>query len=170
MKILYATTGLYTGGAERMLYNLLSKINRERFSPVVVSLMDHGTWGDRIAALDIPVHAVGMKPGTPTPMAAWRLIQIVRQLKPNLIQGWMYHGNLAAQLAGIFCSQEIPVLWDIQNSIYSLSDEKRVTAAVIKLCAWLSRFPKKVIFVSQISKTQHEALGYCSENLSLIHI
>lgn len=151
-----------------MLYNLLSKMNRERFIPVVVSLLDRGTWGDRIEAIGVPVYTIDMKPGMPTPAAFWRLIHIVRQLKPNMIQGWMYHGNLAAQLASVFYSQNVPTLWNIQNSIYSLSDEKIMTAAVIKLGAWLSKFPKKIIFVSQISKGQHEALGYCSEKICLI--
>jgi len=30
------------------------------------------------------------------------LIHIVRQVKPDLIQGWMYHGNIAAQLRVFF--------------------------------------------------------------------
>lgn len=103
MKILYAITGLSTGGAEIMLYNLLSRINRERFSPTVVSLIGHGALGDRIEALGIPVYSIGMKPGMPpTPAAMQRLIQIIQQLKPDLIQGWMYHGNLAAQFASFF--------------------------------------------------------------------
>lgn len=168
MKILYVITGLYTGGGERMLYNLLSKINRDRFSPVVVSLLDRGTWGDRIETLGIPVHTLGMQQGMPTPTAFWRLTQLVSQIKPDLIQGWMYHGNLAVQLASIFYSQKVPVLWNIQNSVYSLSHEKIMTASVIKLCAYLSKFTKKIIYVSKTSKTQHEALGYYSERSCLI--
>ena len=62
MKILYIITGLPTGGAEMMLYKLLSKINQKRFEPIVVSLMDRGTLGDRIEALGIPVHSIGMNP------------------------------------------------------------------------------------------------------------
>lgn len=167
MKIIYVITGLTTGGAEIMLYNILSKLNR-RFSPIVVSLMDRGTVGDRIAALGIPVHSIGMKPGMPTIPAIRQLIHIVRQLKPDLIQGWMYHGNLAAQLISVFYSQKIPILWNIQSSIYSLALVKRMTAYVIRLSALLSKFPKKIIFVSQIGKLQHEALGYCSENTCVI--
>lgn len=168
MKILYTITGLYTGGGERMLYNLLSKINRDRFSPVVVSLLDRGTWGDRIEALGIPVHTLDMKRGMPTPPAFLRLMQLVRQVQPDLIQGWMYHGNLAAQLASVFYSQKVPVLWNIQNSIYSLSHEKIMTAFVIKLCAYLAKNPQKIIYVSQISQVQHENLGYCTEKSCLI--
>ena len=56
--LLYVITGLSTGGAEMMLYKLLSRLNREQFAPVVVSLIDRGTFGDRIEALGIPVHTI----------------------------------------------------------------------------------------------------------------
>jgi glycosyltransferase involved in cell wall biosynthesis len=168
VKILYVITGLGTGGGERMLYNLLSKLNRDRFSPIVVSLIDRGTWGDRIEALEIPVHTLGMKQGVSTLVAFLQLTQLVRKFKPDLIQGWMYHGNLASQLTSFFSSESIPILWNIQNSVYALSHEKKLTAAIIKLGALLSNSPKKVIFVSQISKVQHEALGYCRKNSCLI--
>ena len=55
MKIVFLSTGLNVGGAEIMLYNLLSKIDRDRFKPIVVSLVDRGIYGDKIAKLDIPV-------------------------------------------------------------------------------------------------------------------
>jgi glycosyltransferase involved in cell wall biosynthesis len=168
MKIVYITTGLYTGGAENMLYKLLSKINRERFNPVVVSLMDHGTVGDRIASLGVPVYTIGMKSGMPTPAAIWKLIRTMRQLKPDLIQGWMYHGNLAALVAKFFSSPKIPVLWGIRCSVYSLALQKRMTASIIKFCAALSRFTTEIVFVSQIAKKQHETLGYPSEKNSVI--
>jgi glycosyltransferase involved in cell wall biosynthesis len=169
MKILFVSTGLETAGAEIMLYKLLSKIDREQFEPVVISLMDRGTLGEHIEALDIPVHTIGMKPGKPTIAAFWRLITIIRHLKPDLIQGWMYHGNLAAQLASVFClPKRIPVFWSIHSSIDSLAYEKKLTAAIIRLGSYLSKFTTKVIFVSRISKSQHESLGYDRGNSCVI--
>lgn len=162
---LHMITGLSTGGAEIMLYQMLSKIDRERFSPVVISLIDRGTLGDRIEALGIPVYTIGIKPGMPpTPAAMWRLVKIVRQLKPDLIQSWMYHGNLATQFASFFYYKKIPVFWSIHSTLYTLNLEKTMTKGVIQLGAKISQFPKQVIYVSKISKSQHEALGYCQDN------
>ncbi len=153
-------TGLSTGGAEMMLYQILSKMNRERFSPVVISLIDRGTLGDRIADLGIPVHTLGMKPGKPTIGSIWKLIHQIHQIQPDIIQGWMYHGNFAAQVASAFTLKSAPVLWNIRQSLYSLSYEKVGTSAIIKLLAKLSRFPTKILYNSQVSATQHEQLGY----------
>ncbi len=166
--LLYITTGLFTGGAERMLYNLLSRINRLRFEPIVVSLVDRGTFGDRIEALGIPVYTIGMKRGMPTPAAILRLIRTVRQLKPDLIQGWMYHGNLAAQLARVFFSPKIPVLWSIHYSLDSLASDKKMTQAIIRFSSIISQNTNQIAFVSKNSQLQHEALKYCSENSCVI--
>lgn len=159
-RLVFIVTDLLTGGAEIMLYNLLSSLNRERFDPIVISLMDRGRFGDLIEALSIPVYTVGMKPGIPTPKSTYRLLQIVRKIQPELIQGWMYHGNVAAQFSSILSLQKIPVLWDIQNSISSLNDEKKMTGAIIKLSAYISKLSRKIIFVSKVSQLQHEALGF----------
>ena len=165
VSIIYITTGLSTGGAERMLYNLLSRINRQRFSPAVVSLMDRGTLAARIEALGIPVYTLGMKAGgVPTPNVIWKLVNIIREIQPDSIQGWMYHGNIAAQFAKVFCRLKIPVFWSIHYSVYSLDAEKKMTQTLIKLCAPISKFVKQVLYVSKISKMQHEALGYAAGN------
>lgn len=166
--VIYISTGLSTGGAERMLYNLLSKIDKMRFEPIVVSLMDRGTWGDRIIDLGISVRTVEMERGKPTPAALMRLQRIINEIKPDIIQGWMYHGNIAAQIVSFFIKQKIPILWSIHNSADSLMADNKMTAAIVKLGAWLSRFAASVAFVSQTSKSQHEALGYLPENACVI--
>lgn len=168
IQIVHIITGLSTGGAEMMLYNLLSRTNRDRFIPSVVSLMDQGTLSDRITALDIPVYSLRMKPGMlPTPDILWKLVRTLRQLQPNTIQGWMYHGNLAASFASLFIPK-VPVIWGIHHSIAALDAEKPMTQAIIKLGAKISPSPRKIVFVSQTSKAQHEALGYCRQNSCVI--
>ena len=168
MKIVYIITDLCIGGAQIMLYNLLLRMNRERFTPVVISLMERGTLGDRIAELGIPVYAIDLKPENLAPTAIWQLIRLVRQLQPDLIQGWMHHGNLAAQFSSTFSLNRMPVLWNIQNSMYSLEYEKKMTAAVVRLSAYLSKLATNIIYVSSVSQSQYEALGYCSRDRCVI--
>jgi glycosyltransferase involved in cell wall biosynthesis len=171
LKIVYFTTDLYSGGAEIMLCNLLTRMNRERFEPVVVSLLDQARMqasiGNRLTTLGVPLYTL-MRAGRPTLAALWRFITTIRAIRPALIQGWMYHGNLAAQLASIFLFERIPVLWTIHHSIYSLAYEKKMTSVIIRLCAHLSRLPANIIFVSHVSQLQHKRLGYCIDNSRVI--
>ncbi|MGB3641561.1 MAG: glycosyltransferase [Rivularia sp. (in: cyanobacteria)] len=166
--ILFIITDLDTGGAEMMLYQLLSRIDRELFSPAIISLLEPGKLGDRIAANDIPIYTLNMKQGVPTPSNIWRLTEIIRQIKPDIIQGWMYHGNIAALWAKLYFLYRVPVLWSIHYSPTSLSLEKRLTALLIKLGAYLSPLSASNIFVSQTSRQQHEKLGYRSKHNCVI--
>jgi hypothetical protein len=115
VRIAHIITGLNTGGAETMLYKLLSRMDRAKFEPLVVSLTDNGPLAAQIAALNIPVVGCGMRPGFPSPQATLRLFRKLRQFGPHLLQGWMYHGNLAAQAAA--APPQRPVLWNIRFRI-----------------------------------------------------
>jgi glycosyltransferase involved in cell wall biosynthesis len=163
MRIVHLITSLSMGGAQMMLYKLLSAIDWKQFDPVVISLTDDGALHERINRLGIPVYSVSMHPGVPTATATGRLIRTVKHISPDLIQGWQYHGNLAAQFAQIFLKPRVPVLWNIRHSIHDLGNEKRMTALVVKLGAWFSHKPECVIYVAQASAIQHEALGYRSK-------
>lgn len=168
MKIVYIIPELYIGGAEVMLYNLLSNIDRDRFEPIILSLMDRGLFGEKFEQLDIPVHTVGMLAGKPSLASARRMIQLIEQLKPDLIQGWMYHGNLAAQFLKFAGNRKVPVLWSIHHSLHKISGEKPLTQAIIRFGSWSSQYVERVAYVSQRSKVQHEKIGYSQANSCIV--
>ena len=158
--ILHIITGLFTGGAEMMLYHLLSKTDRQKFDPIVISLMNKGTLGDRIQDLQVPLYTLELDMGKPSLTVIPKLLRLVREIKPNLIQGWMYHGNLAAQCASFFSRGEIPIIWGIHHSINSLALEKKLTQLLIRIGAVTASNTKQIIYVSSQSKLQHEKIGY----------
>ena len=165
---MYIISDLSVGGAEMMLYKLLAGANRERFEPVVISMMDQGPLRERIEALGVAVHTLGMTPRFPTPLGLWRLVRLMRRLKPDFVLGWMYHGCLAAQLGNLFSSRRAPVLWSIHYSVSSLANEKWLTAAVIRACAFLSKLPARIILVSWSGQSHHKLLRYSIENACVI--
>lgn len=166
--VMYVISDLSVGGAEMSLYKLLTKTDRRRFAPVVVSLIDEGVLRKRIEALGIAVYSTGMKPGRPSAAGLWRLIKLIRAIKPDLLIGWMYHSCLAVMVAKLLSGKRIPVLWSIHYSLSSLASEKRLTAAVIKFCALLSALPAKVVHVSRAGQLQHEPFGYQAKNSCVI--
>lgn len=208
--IVHIISGLRQGGAEQMLYNLLSMLNdpngrngkndkkNGRFRHEVVCLgaeepvrrdwagvnRASGDWGNvdradgdrangerggrfdgglagKLAELDIPVHFLGIRPGRlPSMRAMRRLIGLLRRIRPQQIQGWMYHGNLAASFARPWLPGRPAVLWGIHHSIAHLPDEKRMTRLLIRLGARFSARADRIIYVSEASRRQHIALGY----------
>jgi len=165
MKVLHAITGLEVGGAENMLVRLLDAGTREKFEPSVLSLMDpdaapYGTLAPQVAALRIPVATLQMPRRHPTLANVWRLCRTVRTADPQLIQGWMYHGNLAATVGAWALPQRPPVIWNVRHSVHDLMLEKPLTRLIIRLSARLSRLPRAIIYNSRVSAAQHQALGF----------
>ncbi len=161
--IVYVSTGLEGGGAEMMLYQLLSHINLDRFQVSVVSLIEPGVLGDKFQAAGIPVYSIGMKRGLPTVPTLWRLVQTIRKLQPDLLQGWMYHGNLAAQMASFLLGNRIPVLWSIHASINPTILANPARKALIQAGSKFSHLPAQILFVSKTSQQCHEEMGYYAE-------
>lgn len=174
---MHVITGLSTGGAETMLLKLLSAASGD-MEHVVVSLGDEGTIGPRIAALGVPAHCLRLQRNAPNPLRALSILSLARRIDPQLIQGWMYHGNLMASMAALARGKNTlqktaldvtpPVIWNIRQTVYDLRNERWLTAKFIRLGARLSQHPAAIIYNSQTSAGQHEALGYRAEKRMII--
>lgn len=160
--ILHIITSLDVGGAEVMLHKVVTGMDPARFKPVVVSLKDIGIIGERIKKCDIPVFSLGIsKGGVPGLSALIQLFKIVRKIKPDIVQGWMYHGNLAAWIAGLFY-KGARVFWNIRQSLDDFAREKKVTQLIIMLGGWLSFGADTIVYNSTLGLEQHSQFGYDS--------
>lgn len=160
LRVLNIIAGLSAGGAERALYNILAGGLKEHHDHTVLSLQGAGSIGPKIRELGVPVYALHMRRGIPTPGTLWRLRCVIRNLGPDVIQGWMYHGNLAASLAGMFAAGRPAVVWNVRQSLYDLAAEKPLTRKIIRANHWLSGRVDTIIYNSRVSRRQHEAFGF----------
>jgi glycosyltransferase involved in cell wall biosynthesis len=153
---------LITGGAEMMLCNVLLSTDREKFMPVVITLMDDSGWiKDRIETLDIPIYSLGIKGiSVSSFFQLLKLKKLMRKIKPDILQGWMYYGNLVATLAGSVAPGNPPVVWNIRHSLADIKLEKRSTRRSIQLNRLFSRDSKAIIYNSNLSQQQHERYGF----------
>ena len=166
-KVAHLSTGLNPGGAERQLRNLLTSSNPQRFRHVVISMLDRGLVGDELAACGFEVHALGMKSGIPSPWALPKLVKLLGQIQPDILQCWMYHANLlglmVAKLVGVPA-----IIWGIRTSNPECGSLRSLTGWVVKACSWLSRYPDCVVVNSKNGRVRHQGWGYCDANLRVI--
>lgn len=168
IKICHIITGLNTGGAEMMLYKLLSHMDSSSFKTKVISLTDIGPVGNKIEKLGVPVQALGMKRGFPDSLKVLQLANWLHKERPQVIQTWMYHADLivgiAAKLAGT-----IPVVWGIRQSDLHPQRTKRTTIWTAKACAWLSQIlPERIVCCSISAQNVHARLGYEANKMLVI--
>lgn len=138
-----------------MLYRLLGALDRQSVACTVISLRDAGTLGAAIRELGVPVLTLHMNPSRPDPRALWRLRGLLHGLQADLIHSWMYHANLAAALTA-----NAPLLWSVHQCLDNWAGEKPLTRAVIRAGRYAARRATAILYHSQASAGQHEAIGY----------
>lgn len=166
-KILHVITGLNTGGAESMLAKLLENQPADP-RPAVLSLMNPGAMAPRIRARGVPIHTLGMREGALSASALVRLARAVRAIRPQLVQGWMHHGNLAATLAAALLRPSPAVIWNVRHSLIDIAHEKPGTQAVLRILAALSSRPSAIIYNSAAAARQYAAFGFSASRATLI--
>ena len=168
LKVAFITTDLFTGGAELMLYKLLSAIDRERFYCEVISLTGPGQVDHLIEKLGIKVRSLGMRPSVPDIRALLQLSMILKEIEPHTIQTWMYHADLLGSLANLLANRS-PLVWGIRNNILDPKSTRRTTYLTVKLCAYLSkRLPARIVTNSHAAVDVHSRLGYTAEKMQVI--
>lgn len=134
----------------------------------VVSLMDGGKYGALLEERCVPVSCLDMPRGKVTVSGLWKLRQLIRQFKPDVVQTWMYHadlvGGLVARLAG-----HRNIVWGIRHTTLVQGESRRSTILVAKLCARLSRLvPRKIVCCAQKAREVHATLRYDNSRMRVI--
>jgi glycosyltransferase involved in cell wall biosynthesis len=167
-RIAHIITSLESSESEMMLYKLLAHADRSHCEPIVISLDQESERGDRITAHGIPVHFLNMKGSINSSWHILRLTQLLRQLQPDILHGWMYQGNLAAALANRLLANRYPLIWNIHQAIDNLQDEPFMSRHMIQWGARLSKKTNRIVYNAYSCAEQHELIGYSSARTQVI--
>lgn len=143
-----------------MLCKLISHTDRSRFNMQVISLLPEGKITDTLRSMGIPVFSLGISSSFGGFASLCSLRKILLEISPHILQGWMYHGNLAAWVGKKMIRGRMPVVWNVRHSLHRLSDEKRGTSAIIRCSAMISNSVDHILYNSETSRIQHELIGY----------
>jgi glycosyltransferase involved in cell wall biosynthesis len=164
MNITFVSTGLGIGGAELALLRLCKALRRGGARPAVVSLLDEGPLASQFQDCGTPLLSLHLRgPGAWTSMRR-SLDSFHETRRPHVIQGWMYHGSLAALL---LARRGTPVSWGIRQSLLGNKD-KLGTRVAIRASAALSGRADAIVYNSSAARQQHEAIGFSGDRASVI--
>ena len=158
--VLHVITGLGTGGAERSLFNLAAADGDSGYVHSVVSLADAGYYGPLLRQRGVAVAAFDMPGAVGIPAALVRIRRLVRRERPDIVQGWMPHGNMIATAAAAMAGRPVGLAWNVRQSLYDLRDEKRATQWMIRGLGAMSARPDAILYNSHQAREHHEALGF----------
>ncbi|MHC4405661.1 MAG: glycosyltransferase [Planctomycetota bacterium] len=104
LRVALCITDLDIGGAERCLVELATRLDRDRIEPVVYCLKplpesDEASCVPALRAAEVDVHCLNAR-------RAWQMPRVVRGLKqrllrqkPDVVQTFLFHANMAGRIA-----------------------------------------------------------------------
>ena len=164
-KIVHIISSLDVGGCEKVLFNLLSFDKSKKTRTLVISLNLKGYYRERLIESGFEVLSLNFK--EKKFLSIFLFIKSIINFKPDIIQGWMYHGNLFALFAKFLLFKKTNLFWNIRQTLYDINLEKKSTKLVIFICKIFSKFPKKILANSRVSILQHIKYGYAN-NFQLV--
>ncbi len=164
--VMHIIAGLGKGGAEGVLARLAT--GERTFRHVVVSLTDLGVHGAHLLDRGIDVYPLGMKRGTFSLNAIVKLVRLIRKVRPDVVQTWMYHsdliGGVTARLLNIRA-----VLWGVRNTDIASRHVPIKTKCVALFCALLSRIiPVRIVSCAKAAVATHQRIGYDVQRMTVI--
>lgn len=126
----------------------------------VVSL-DHRTdTVDVLRAAGAGVTVLGLSSPLAWPAALAAFLRTLRRFRPDLIQSWLWHADLAATVARAALRPRPPLVWSIRCSDMDLARYRPTTRLVLSVLAGLSRIPAAVVANSEAGLAWHRARGF----------
>lgn len=102
-KILYLTTTSQLSGAEKMLYELASRLDKEKYAVMVCTIIDDlgGQLLDRLRKKEIKTACLKLN----RKWKVWRvfkLIKIIKGFNPDILQSFLFFDNILGRIFGRF--------------------------------------------------------------------
>lgn len=166
MKVVHIITGLNNGGAEGVLYRLVT--NDRKNTHVVISLMDAGKYGPLLVESNIKTYYLELSRGSLSLSPLFRLKEIIKKEKPEIIQTWMSHADLIGGLVSKLSGHK-NVIWNIRHSNLTFRISNIKTNAVIMACMLMSKaIPKSIICCSEKTYRDYGGKGYPKNKMTVI--
>jgi glycosyltransferase involved in cell wall biosynthesis len=161
-KIVYVTTVLRTGGAEAMLTRLVTAQPAVGDEITVVALLPAEAYVERLRAAGVTVIELNFKSPGGLMFGLLRIARLIAGSRPDIVQGWMYHGDIAALIALTLSGRRrrTQLIWSIRCSDMDLRHYRLGLRLVVKACTMLSRWPNLITANSTAGLKSHLRLGY----------
>jgi glycosyltransferase involved in cell wall biosynthesis len=116
MRILFLSTSMGMGGADKLLLTAAETMQAHGHEVRIVSMTALGPMGLQAQTLGLSTESLEMRRGVPDPRGFLRLARIVRAWRPDVLHSHMVHANLMARLLRL--TVRVPVLVSTIHNIY----------------------------------------------------
>jgi glycosyltransferase involved in cell wall biosynthesis len=157
MRICHIISNMMAGGAESMLVKLVKALPDH--DHIILSFLSGGAFAPEAQLHGATLIALDANRSAGAVLKLRQVANLLHELRPDVIQGWMYHGNLAASAAA---GGRFPVVWSVRQTLARLSDNRFRTCAVILGTVPFARHCRAIVYNCKLAAVHHERWGYPS--------
>lgn len=99
-RVAFCITELDPGGAERALFEIVTRLDRHVWEPRVYCLGPETALAREFMDRGVPTLCLGARRARQMGSVLWRLTRELRAFQPALLQTFLFHANLVGRLAG----------------------------------------------------------------------
>jgi glycosyltransferase involved in cell wall biosynthesis len=168
MRICFLIRQLNEGGAQRQLLELVNGMDRKAHSLTVFTFYPGGIFWDAFAAIPgLRLECLGKRGRLDLAGFGFRLIARLRDLKPDLIHGYLIGANLFAALAAPFVPR-VRVIWGIRTSEAYSKSEAGYDRRLRGVERWVANLSDRIILNSHAGLSYYAKSGFPIEKMSVI--
>ena len=155
MKVVHLINGLGMGGAETMLFNIVTQGEKSRKAENVVVTLGQGDYFvERLRRNGHSVHELQPKSA---PVSALRTLAKVTR-DADAVCSWSYHTNILSLFTKLRRATRLS--WIINHADLAWKTNKPLTWLIMRLCAAASRVPDAIAFNGEASQEKHLGIGF----------
>ena len=170
VRLAVVINAIVLAGAERMLARVLARLRPEEFDVHVFTIGLPGPFTEHLEQLGISNRLYEfLRPKLPNPCHLLTLARDLRRFQPDVVQGWMYLGNLYGGVAAKLARRDMPVAWNIRHSTL----DPQIDSRSMRWSAWLGGqlsgcVPDRIVLCAEAARAAHLRVGYAPKKLEVI--
>lgn len=176
IKILHLIPTLTSGGAERLLVDVVCNTSKEDFEHIVCVINKADFFASQLHRYGCKIIPLNEFEKHPFLSSSWKLRKIINRHKPDIIQSWLYDANITARLAKIG-KPKIPLITSIHSPDYDAETIKagnwssykvEVLRIIDKITARMTK-PHFVCCSQFVAGSYQKNLGVNPSDISVIY-
>ena len=168
VRLTFLTRDLNIGGAQRQLVELAKALDPTVFDVTVLCLYPGGEFSSELMSHGVRVISLDKRGRWDLFLFPARFAKTLRRLQPDILHSYLTVQNiLSALLKPILPGTRI--VWGIESAYFDRSQADWVALMMFRLEAFLSRFPRLVIFNSHAGRDYHSLSGFAPSRTAVIH-
>ena len=153
VRVVYLTHTLGVGGAEELILNMVTRLPRDRYEPIVCCFENPpGAIGSEIASHGIEVVPLGIAPGWRHPLAWWTIVRFLRRVRPDIVHTFLLPASLYGRSAAV--AARVPIVIGTEVNIYERKQRHHIVVerllAAVTACVVASAESVKTAYVRQL--------------------